>query len=80
MNFGLTYDQLAPVAGTVRGGVVAHDSGNPQHQAILRQAAPVFLGSVASVHGGVFSEQHMRTLEEATRRKEIIARIQLRNA
>ena len=72
MDFGLNYDQLAPVAGNIRAGIVTHDGHNPQHQKILRQAAPAFLGSVASAHGEVFAEHHMRALEEAVGVKEII--------
>ena len=74
MNLGLSYDQLTPVEGNVRAEIVAHDSRNPLHRKLLRKVAPLLLGSVAAVHGGTFSEQHMQALEQATGFKEIIVR------
>lgn len=71
MSLGLSYEQLMPVAGNVRAGVVSYDGSNPEHRAVLRDALPRFLGSVAAVHGESFPYHCLDSIMEIVNAKEI---------
>lgn len=71
MSFGLRYDQLTPVAGNVRAGIVSYDGSNPEHRIVLREALPRFLGSLGAVHGEAFPSHHIDAVIDVANAKEI---------
>ena len=71
MSLGLTYDQLTPVSGTVRAGMVAYNGNNLEHRSALRGSLPRFLGEVAAVHGESFPHHQLETIIEIANAKEI---------
>ena len=71
MNFGLTYEQLTPVAGKVRAGLVSYNGDDPEHQVALREALPRFLGTLGAVHGAIFPSHYVDAVIEVANSKII---------
>lgn len=71
MSFGIGYEQLTPVSGDVRAGIVSYNGDNPEHRAILREALPRFLGSLGAVHGEAFPKHHLDAVIDVIHSKEI---------
>lgn len=73
MDLGINYDQLTPVMGDVRVGVVRYNGNDPSHEAALRDALPRFLGSEGAVHGIAYPSQHIDAVIEAANCGDIYA-------
>lgn len=71
MAFGFKYDQLTPVAGSVRAAVVPYSRNDPEHETVLREALPRFLGSLGAVHGEGFPKHHLEAVIDVVNAKEI---------
>lgn len=62
MDYGIFDNQLTPVSGSVRAGIVTYDRNNEEHQKLLREGIPHFLGSLGAVHGETFPKEQLEAV------------------
>lgn len=71
MNLDFVAGPLRPVAGSVSAGIVTYDRDNPDHQSLLREGIPHFLGSLGDVHGEAFPQENLEAVLEVINAREI---------
>jgi hypothetical protein len=72
IDLDISYDQLTPVVGDIRAGIVPYIPYDPKSEAIFRKAAPLYLGSEGAVHGVEYPPEHISAVLEKANTREII--------
>lgn len=72
MNFDIDYEQLLPVAGDVRAGLVRYNGRNPKYEAALREAMLRYLAPEGAGHGLEYPKEYMDAVVAAVNAGQIV--------